>query len=122
MAAQATIAVVDDDPTLLKALGRLLVESGYRVELFASFADALRHMPASKAKCVLIDCQLGQRSGIELAQQLTALGLLPPVIFMTASDDDKLREQAIAVGCIDFLRKPFFVDQLLKALSKIQAA
>jgi len=121
MAAQYTIAVVDDDPTFLKALGRLLVESGYRVELFASFADALRHMPASKAKCILIDCQLGQRSGIELAQQLTASGSLLPVIFMTASDDDTLRERAIAIGCIEFLRKPFVVDQLLAALGKVQA-
>lgn len=121
MAAQDTIAVVDDDPTFLKALGRLLVESGYRVELFASFADALHHMPASKANCILIDCQLGERSGIELSQQLTASGLLLPVIFMTASDDDRLREQAIATGCIGFLRKPFVADQLLAALSKAQA-
>ena len=121
MAAQYTIAVVDDDPTLLRALGRLLVESGYRVELFASFADVLHHMPTSRAKCILIDCQLGQRSGIELAQQLTASGFMLPVIFMTASDDDRLREQAIAIGCIDFLRKPFFIDQLLTALSKVDA-
>jgi CheY-like chemotaxis protein len=120
MAAQYTIAIVDDDATLLKALGRLLVESGYSVELFASFADVLRKMPTSNAKCILIDCQLGQESGIDLAQRLTASGVLLPVIFMTASDDDRLREQALAIGCIDFLRKPFVVEQLLAALRKVQ--
>src|SRR3954468_11083229 len=61
-AQQYTVAVVDDDPSMLKALGRLLMESGYGVELFASFADVLKQIPSSKAMCILIDCQLGQFS------------------------------------------------------------
>jgi FixJ family two-component response regulator len=97
-----------------------LTESGYGVELFASFGDALKQMPTSKAKCILIDCQLGQRSGIELARQLSALGFQLPVIFMTASDDDRLREQAVAIGCAAFLRKPFYINQLLEAVGKLQ--
>ena len=113
-----TVAIVDDDPSLLKALGRLLMENGYGVELFASFADVLKDIPTSNAMCILIDCQLGQFSGIELARQLTASGFEFPTIFMTASDDDRVRQQAIAVGCAAFLRKPFLVSQLLEAVTK----
>jgi len=112
-----TVAIVDDDPSLLKALGRLLTENGYGVQLFASFADVLKDLPTSSARCILIDCQLGQFSGIELARQLNASGFVFPIIFMTASDDDCVREQAIAVGCAAFLRKPFLVNQLLEAVS-----
>ncbi len=123
MAAQRyTIAVVDDDPSMLKALGRLLMESGYGVELFASFADVMKGIPTSKAMCILIDCQLGQSSGVDLARQLTASGFMFPVIFMTASDDDRVREQAMAVGCAGFLRKPFFANQLLEVVGKASAS
>jgi len=117
-AQQYTIAVVDDDPGLLRALGRLLAESGYRVELFASFGEVLSRIPNSKAMCILIDCQLGQFSGIELARQLTASGVVLPIIFMTASDDDEVRQQAMTLGCSGFLQKPFFIDQLLEAVGK----
>ena len=118
MAAQPyTIAIVDDDPSMLKALGRLLVESGYCVELFASFPDVLKQIPGSKAMCILIDCQLGQFSGIELARQLNASGFVIPIIFMTASDDDNVRQQALAIGCAAFLRKPFLHTQLLEAVN-----
>jgi FixJ family two-component response regulator len=118
MAAQPyTIAIVDDDPSMLKALGRLLVESGYCVELFASFPDVLKRIPSSKATCILIDCQLGQFSGIDLARELTASGFMFPIIFMTASDDENVREQALAIGCVAFLRKPFLHNQLLDAVN-----
>jgi FixJ family two-component response regulator len=123
MAAQKyTIAIVDDDASMLKALGRLLMENGYGVELFASFADVMKGIPSSKAICIVIDCQLGQFSGIDLARQLTASGFGFPIIFMTASDDDCVREQAMATGCAAFLRKPFFVNQLLEAVGKVAAS
>jgi len=122
MAAQRyTIAIVDDDPSMLKALGRLLAEVGYGVELFTSPVDVLSAVPTSKANCILIDCQLGQNSGIELARQLTASGFEFPIIFMTASDDDSVREQAMAIGCAGFLRKPFFANQLLEAIANVSA-
>jgi FixJ family two-component response regulator len=117
-AQQYTIAVVDDDPSMLKALGRLLLESGYGVELFATFGDVLKHIPSSNAICILIDCQLGQYSGIELARQLTASRSGLPIVFMTACDDDYVRQQAMAIGCIGFLRKPFYLNQLLELISK----
>ena len=112
------VAIVEDDPSLLKALGRLLMENGYGVELFPSFADVLKDIPTSNATCILIDCQLGQFSGIELARQLTASGFVFPTIFMTASDDEHMRQQATAMGCAAFLRKPFLLNQLLEAVSK----
>jgi FixJ family two-component response regulator len=113
-----TIAVVDDDPSVLKALGRLLMAAGYRVELFACAADVLDAMPTSQATCLIIDCQLGDISGVELGAHLSAVYFDLPIIFMTGSDDDLIRKQAMAVGCVAYLQKPFVADELLTSIAK----
>ena len=115
---QQTIAVVDDDRSVLKALGRLLRAAGYRVELFACAADVMNAMPMSQATCLVIDCQLGHISGVELGRQLSALNFQLPIIFMTGSDDDLIRKDAMALGCIAYLQKPFLADELLASIAK----
>jgi FixJ family two-component response regulator len=60
-------------------------------------------------------------SGIELQRRLAASGSKWPVIFMTASDDEMTRNEAMDAGCIAYLRKPFAQDVLLNAISKAAA-
>jgi len=115
---QRTIAVVDDDPSVLKALGRLLMAAGYRVELFACAAAVLDAMPMSQATCLVIDCQLGNILGVDLGRQLSALNFQLPIIFMTGSDDDLIREQAMVLGCVAYLQKPVLADDLLASIAK----
>jgi len=115
---QPTIAVVDDDPSVLKALGRLLMAAGYRVELFGCAADVLNAMPTSQATCLVIDCQLGHISGVKLGAQLSALYCQLPIIFMTGSGDDLIRKQAMALGCVAYLQKPLLADELLASIAK----
>jgi len=114
---QHTIAIVEDDPSLRKALGRLLRGSGYRVQLFASGEAALKGLPGSQVCCVLIDCQLGSISGVELARQLCLAGIQLPIIFMTGSDNDDMRREAMGLGCVAYLNKPFVESQLLDAIA-----
>jgi FixJ family two-component response regulator len=63
----------------------------------------------------------GGISGIELQRRLAASGSKWPVIFMTASDDEVTRNEAMDAGCIAYLRKPFAQDVLLNAISKAAA-
>jgi FixJ family two-component response regulator len=114
---QHTIAVVDDDPALRKALARLLTEHGYRVELFASGWDFLSAAATSEATCVVIDVHLGDASGLDLARQLSAFGLRLPTIFISGSDDESVRTQCVHLGCIAYLQKPFSDDRLIHAIS-----
>ena len=73
------------------------------------------------ATCLLLDIHLGEISGIELHRWLAASGSKRPVIFMTASDDEAARNEAMDAGCIAYLRKPFAGQVLLDAIGKAVA-
>ena len=113
---RSVIAVVDDDAGVRCALENLLSAYGYRAELFASAECFLNAAATSEATCLVIDIQLGDISGVELGRQLSAAGFKFPVIFMTGSDDDMIRMQAMDFGCVAFLRKPFPACRLFAAI------
>ena len=112
------IAVIDDDPMIRKALQALLSALGYTVELYDSSDAFLRRAAACRAMCLLIDVQLGSSSGIELARQLAKAGLKFPIMFMTANDDKAVQRQAIEVGCVGYLLKPFAEKLLMTILAR----
>ena len=112
------IAVVDDDPVMLQALDDLLSSLGYRAELYGSATEFIAAALTTDAACLLLDIQLGDMTGIELAHHLTSTGLSFPTIFMTASDDGMFRRDAVAAGCVEYLRKPFPAGRLVSAIAK----
>jgi FixJ family two-component response regulator len=119
MAAQPIVViVVDDDPGFLKSVARLLSVHGFDVRSFSSAELLLAGDEPRSATCMLFDIHLGGLSGIELQRRLAAGGSVCPVIFMTAIDDDATRKEAMAAGCIAYLKKPFAPQLLLDALGK----
>jgi FixJ family two-component response regulator len=112
------VTVVDDDPTMLKAIARLLGAKGFDVEAFASAEAFLAGGTATKATCLILDIHLSGMSGIELRHRLAASGSRLPVIFITALDDEATRREAMKAGCVAFLRKPFLSRLLLDAIEK----
>jgi len=108
------IAVIDDDPVIRQALQALLSSLGYAVELY----DSSEAAAACRAMCLLIDVQLGSSSGIELARQLAKAGLKFPIMFMTANEDKAVQRQAIEVGCVGYLLKPFATKLLMNILAE----
>jgi len=68
----ATIAIVDDDPGLRRALGRLLSTFDYRTETFGSAGEFLLAAETSKLACIVVDINLGDTSGLELVRQLSS--------------------------------------------------
>jgi FixJ family two-component response regulator len=115
---QKVVAVVDDDPEMRAAMATLLSSYGYRAETFDSAETFLICASTSKATCLVVDIQLGDISGVELAHQLAADGYSYPVIFMTGLDDEVVRKQAAAAGGVAFLRKPFPAKMLFDAIEK----
>jgi FixJ family two-component response regulator len=111
------ITVVDDDPTMLRAIERLLRVKGFEVETFASAEAFLAG--TGKASCLVLDIHLGGMSGIELRRRLVASGSEPPpTIFITAMDDEATRKEATEAGCVAYLRKPFLANLLIGAIDK----
>ena len=112
------VAIVDDDPSMLNAAESLLDAQGFATMVFASAEEFLDRGAANQVECLLLDIHLGGLSGIELWRRLKDSGSMLPVIFMTALDDEAMREQALNACCVAFLRKPCQARQLLEAIKK----
>jgi FixJ family two-component response regulator len=110
------VAIIDDDAGVRKAMATLLSAFGYVTYTFTSAEAFLDIAAASEAKCLVIDIQLGEVSGIELARQLMDAGLKFPLIFMSAADDQAIWRQTEELGCVAYLRKPFNADLLIDAV------
>jgi FixJ family two-component response regulator len=114
-----TIAVIDDNPSMLRGLDRLLSAHGFRVQTFTSAESFLEGFAACEADCLVLDIHLGEISGIDLQRRLTSSGTDVPVIFMTAIDDPATRQEAFDAGCVAYLRKPFLANLLIDAINKV---
>jgi FixJ family two-component response regulator len=111
------ISVVDDDHSVRRALRRLVRFAGFTAETFASAEDFLSSAFLVRTACLVLDIHLnGGMSGFELQAQLTADGVVIPIIFITAHDDVSLRERAKKSGAAAYLCKPFNDDLLLDAI------
>ena len=111
------VAVIDDDPSMLRAAENLLDAHGFATKVFASAEEFLARGVATQVDCLLLDIHLGGMSGIELRRQLKVSGSGLPVIFMTALDDEAVRHEALKAGCVACLRKPFQAHQLMAAIT-----
>jgi FixJ family two-component response regulator len=99
-------------------LPRLLRQHAYEPVLFSSAKAFENYSDFETAVCVILDINLGDRSGIDLRHRLKAEGHSVPVIYMTASDSPAVRKAALDSGCIAFLTKPFSTQSLIEPLKK----
>lgn len=111
-----SVAIVEDDPNMLRSIERLLNAYGYATEGYASAEAFLAAKPGSRVCCLVLDINLGNMSGIELRRQLTRAGRALPVVFITAADDDMLEQEARDAGCLAFLHKPFAARLMISAI------
>ncbi|WP_426609339.1 response regulator [Bradyrhizobium sp. McL0616] len=114
-----TIAVVENDPSMLQSLSQLLAAHGFQVATFASAEAFLAGHGPSRASCLLLDIDLDGLSGIDLQRRLISSGVNLPVIFMTANDDEIIRRNALNVGCVAYLTKPFSAKLLIDAINGV---
>jgi FixJ family two-component response regulator len=113
-----TIAVVDDDPAVRRALTRLLKSAGFQVVALPSGEELIAVFDAIRPTSMVIDLHLAGMSGIELAEQISARGELPPTIFITGHLDSwKPLEGAARLG-LACLEKPFDDAVLLSLLER----
>jgi FixJ family two-component response regulator len=117
-ASAGLIAVVDDDAATRQSIGRLLEARGHRVSKFESAEEFLKSPLIDSTRALVLDIHLNGMSGFELRRRLSTANLGIPVVFITAYDDDATRSEALAVGCIDCLQKPFASERLLEALER----
>jgi FixJ family two-component response regulator len=115
------VAVVEDDPSMLRSVERLLNAHGFATEGYSSAEAFLHRDTATRIGCIVLDIHLGGMSGIELRSRLKDAGSSLPVIFITAVDDKALELEGAQAGCVAYLHKPFPASSLIGAVSKALA-
>jgi FixJ family two-component response regulator len=113
---KCTIAIIEDDASFRCAVERLLSAFGFVVHTFASAEEFLKNAVPTSHACLVIDIHLPGMLGIDLIDHLAASGTPPPAIFITAQEDDNLRQRASLIPNSVYLRKPFACKSLLEAV------
>ncbi len=114
----ATVFLVDDDPSVLRALTRLLRAGGHQVSAFGSPRDFLAQHDAAVPGCVVLDLTMPGLNGLELQTALAAAGCQRPVIFVSGQGDVPSSVRAMKAGAVDFLTKPVSEEDLLAAIGR----
>jgi FixJ family two-component response regulator len=111
-----TVFVVDDDPSVRKAIQRLIESVGLRCATFGTAGDFLEQVSGEAAGCLVLDIRMPGASGLELQRQLLAGGRDLPTIFVSAHANVPLTVQAMKAGALEVLTKPFNDQALLDAV------
>ena len=112
----ATVHIVDDDPSVLTAMGRSLSADGLSVSMSRSPREFLEHYDPAEGGCVVLDLQMPDMDGLQLQALLKDLEQQPPLIFVSGCADVASCAHAMRAGALDFLTKPVEADVLLAAV------
>jgi FixJ family two-component response regulator len=110
------VFVVDDDESVRDSLKMLLESSGYRTVTFKSAEDFLDSSFRQGPCCLVLDIRLPGMSGFKLQEHLLKSRARIPVIFITGQDNDRMKEEAMRLEAVAYLRKPFDEQCLLDAI------
>ena len=111
-----TVFVVDDDPSVRKALARLIRSAGLDVETYATPREFLDALPGDRPGCIVLDLSMPEVSGLDVQALLEDGGSDLPVIFLTGHGDISSSVAAMKAGAVDFLTKPCEGPRLLAAV------
>jgi len=110
------VFVVDDDPSIRRAIKRLVESVGLRVELFGSVLEFTSTSHPDVAGCLVLDIRLPGISGLDFQRELLKAHNEIPMIFITAHGDIPMTVRAMKAGAVEFLTKPFRDQDLLDAI------
>lgn len=110
------VYLVDDDPSVLKAVKRLLTAGGFNTRAYSDPAAFLAEHDPEAPGCVLLDMALPGLTGIDVQSRLAAARHGQPVIFISGESDVPATVTAMKSGAVDFLTKPFDESTLLTAV------
>src|SRR3990167_2437643 len=112
------VSIIDDDPDILKALQWLLESVGLNVECFKNSSSFLENHNPSQCGCIIMDLRMPIMSGIQLFEQLILRKNRLPVIILSGHGDIPIAVNAMKIGAIDFISKPFNDQYLLEQVQK----
>lgn len=112
------IYLIDDDDSMRISLTRMLRDLGYLVEEYASARVFLEKSVPVSPSVILLDMQMPDMTGLDLQEELLKLGRKTPIIFVSGQSHPHQIVQGLKRGALDFLFKPFNLEELLKAVAE----
>jgi two-component system response regulator HydG len=110
------VCLLDDDPSVLKGLGRLFASADLLAETFSDPEEFLRYARIHRPVIALVDVHMPQMNGLEVQSQLREVSPSTRVIIFTGKDDPLVRSTALNAGASAFLTKPFDDEEIITAV------
>jgi FixJ family two-component response regulator len=110
------VCVIDDDPSIRRAIKRLVGSVGLEVELFGSAKEFLSSPHPDVPSCIILDVRLPGMSGLDFQREFVRSEISAPIIFITSHGDIPMTVRAMKAGAVEFLPKPFRDQDLLDAV------
>jgi len=117
MPVEGLVYVIDDDPAMRDSLDFLLGAAGLKARLFESAVSFLEALPTLEQGCIVSDVRMPNLDGLELLRRLRESNKSLPIIIMTGHGDIPLAVEAMKLGAIDFIEKPFEDDRLIGTIT-----
>jgi FixJ family two-component response regulator len=115
---EATVFVVDDDVSVRESLEALILQAGWKPEVFPSARAFLDRPPTGSARCLVLDVTLPDLNGLELQRTVAGDQPFMPIIFISGYGDVPTTVEAMKAGAVEFLTKPFDDSVLLEAIRR----
>ena len=122
MSRKLKIAIVDDEPDMRESISQWLVLSGFETETFASAEDALKVIGSDWPGIVVSDIRMPGMDGMAFLKRLMGLDSNLPVIMITGHGDVPMAVEAMRLGAMDFMEKPFNPDRMTQLAKKATQA
>ena len=117
-AAKNTILAVDDRAFFLTAIKTMLQDTGYAATCINSGAAALNYLKNHRPDLFILDIEMPEMDGYELANRIRASGQKAPIIFLTGNANKDSVVKALKAGAADFIVKPVTKDQLIERIGR----
>ena len=115
------VFLIDDEPSVLKALARVIGATGFRTASFSSAQSFLEQYEPAARGCIVLDVSMPGFTGLELQQALIEKNCSLPIVFLTARGDIPTSVRAMKHGAVDFLTKPVDDNDLIAAVDRALA-
>jgi two-component system response regulator FixJ len=116
------VYIIDDDASVRGGLSRLMRSAGMHPHAFASPNEFLANLPSTLQGCILLDVTMPEMNGLQVQQRLREQGVRLPVIVLSATENEEVRQATHALGARFFLRKPVDAQALLDAITWVSRA
>jgi len=118
---ECIVFVVDDDPLVRDSVADLLGAAGFAAQTYGSATEFIQAKRPDASACLILDVELPDLSGLDLQADLTKSGIEVPIIFLTGHGDIPKSVRAMKAGAVEFLTKPFRIEELVDAVRQALA-